>query len=105
MIFVVFIIRVLSIDVAGQPHTGHHRSRFCRNKSYWDAENARQPDLFMWAVRSYRVLLVAVERASFSFTLLLRGVAEAALHCAYRAIVIYQYDPSKLARYLFRDGG
>ena len=34
-----------------------------------------------------------------------RGVAEAALYCAHRTTVIHLNDFSKLARYLFRDGG
>ena len=35
----------------------------------------------------------------------LTGVAKAALYCAHRATVIHLDDPSKLARYPFRDGG
>ena len=36
---------------------------------------------------------------------LLRGAAEVALYCAHRTTLILLNDPSKLACYLFRDGG
>ena len=36
---------------------------------------------------------------------LLKGVVEVALDCAHRATPSFQDAPSKLARYLFRDGG
>ena len=49
------------------------------------------------------VPVARVRAVQFSIPLL-KGVAEAALYCAHRAMH-YNIAPSKLARYLFRDGG